>query len=779
MRQFLTLLIFIFYLSGQAQTININRITIDPGANSYRLIDMNNDNLPDIVSTGMFWDIEVFLNRGDFKFKYIDVSSEPGVGETFSHQLGFVDLDNDGDKDIVHTNCPACGDNGVNLYVNDNFKSFVKKFTIAPNPGSDVIYDAFDINKDGREDLIVCGDKAFYYLNNNGTGFSSGMALTPNLKIDFIHHQDLNSDGNIDLIAKSNKDFYIFLNNNGIFNTGIKLTNYGLTGNINTKDINNDGILDYYATSNFCLKAMISNKSKPEFFDAVTNILCTNVNDTKFDLVDIDGDSDLDIIHGKTASNGIYFKRNNGSGYDASKLLNHAGFQHAFYLTADFNNDGSEDILMKDKWTMLGIFENNYDESNLLLHIIGEMPRDFQVGDLDNDGQEDVLSYYDEWIGINYVKDKEYKEMETIFRTPEKTNISQVIIFDIDKDNDNDIIVALEPDPVLGTRPTLIWLENMNNSFTKTNTILNNQRSIGDIALGDFNKDGYSDMVLIKNSSTGIYLKNNGNATFTSKDFYGTGSESLIVDLNKDGYDDILSWRSNGDYIYYSENDKNGNFKPRKNLASYSLIHDVKVFDFDNDGDLDILANVYSNFTSEMLILFNESFNFTKTKSITNNYTGSCLELTFDSANSRPAILTGGYLDLYKMKENGDFEYIPGKTPLYTYNIFKRILIDNEYHLLTYGGENNGYLMDIEGFRFKNTLSTQTSPDETLMLYPNPVTDYITIDGVNTHGAKITDIFGRHIINCKDKVIDVSSMPGGIYFLETQDGRSIKFIKLK
>jgi hypothetical protein len=778
MKSFLIFIIVILCLTGQSQTLILNRINIDPGANSYRLVDMNNDNLPDIVSTGMFWDVEVFLNKGDFKFKYIDVSSDPGVAETFSNQLGFVDMDNDGDKDIVHTNCPACGDNGVNLYMNDNFKSFVKKLTIAPNPGSDVIYDALDINKDGREDLIVCGDKTFYYLNNNGAGFSTGFNLTPNIRINYIHHQDLNNDNFIDLIAKSGKDFYVFLNNNGIFATGIKLTNYDLNGNINTKDINKDGIMDYYCTSNFCLKAMISNKSKPDFFDGIVNIICTNVNDTKFDLVDIDGDSDLDIIHGKTSTDGIYFRRNTGTAYETSKLLNHAGFQHGFYLTADFNNDGREDILMKDKWTMLGIFENNFDESNIPVHIVGETARDFQVEDLDNDGQQDVLSYYDEWIGINYVKNGEYKEMVTIFRTPAKTNISEVVIFDIDKDNDNDIIVALDSDIALGTRPTLIWLENVNNSFTKANTILNDQRSIGDIATEDFNKDGYTDMVLTRSSGSGIYLVNNGNGTFTSKDFYGTGRETMVIDLNKDGYDDVLAWRSNGDIIYFSENDKNGNFKTRKNLASYSQIHEVRVFDFDFDGDLDLLADVYFNFNSELIILSNESMTFTKTQTITNNYTGTCLELAFESGNARPVIISGGYLDLYKQKGNGEFEFIAGKTPLYTYSIFKRILIDDEYHLLASGGENNGYLIDIEGFRFNSTLSTHDINAGALNVFPNPASDYIAIGEIDAHGIRIFDVNGRLILKGSENVIDVNSLRNGIYFVKTADGRFAKFVKL-
>ncbi|MBK8700760.1 MAG: VCBS repeat-containing protein [Saprospiraceae bacterium] len=324
-----------------SQNIQINRINIDPGANTYRLDDLNADGLPDIIATGMYWDVEIFLNKGNFKFQYIDVDGDPGRSETFSNQAGFVDFDKDGDKDLVHVNCPACGDNGVNLYMNDDFKSFTKKLTIAPNPGSDVIYDAFDINKDGYEDLIVSGTKTTYYINDAGKGFKAGVILTPNAVFDYLHHQDLNGDGFVDLVARSSKDVYTFINNAGTFGTGNKLTNYDLSGYVSAKDLNGDGILDYYTSFNYCLKAMLSNKSKSELFDPLTTILCANNSETKHDLVDVDGDGDLDIVHGKISGEGIYFKRKNANGYETSKLLNHAGFQHAFYITADFNKDGT------------------------------------------------------------------------------------------------------------------------------------------------------------------------------------------------------------------------------------------------------------------------------------------------------------------------------------------------------------------------------------------------------------------------------------------------------
>lgn len=178
------------------QSVEIKNINIVPGASNYRTLDLNDDGLLDIVSAGRYWDTEVYLNEGNFRFKYINIDSASGVKETFSNQIGFIDFNKNGVKDLVHTNCPACGDNGINIYENTQFSSFTKKFTIAPNPNiTDVIYEILDINKDGFEDLVVNGTKCTYFINKNGSGFNAGVQLNLSIEFDYIHHQDLNGDG--------------------------------------------------------------------------------------------------------------------------------------------------------------------------------------------------------------------------------------------------------------------------------------------------------------------------------------------------------------------------------------------------------------------------------------------------------------------------------------------------------------------------------------------------------------------------------------------------------
>ena len=772
---FCLMLVFCGNLFGQ--NIAINKINVTPTAKTYRIDDLNGDGLPEIIATGSYWDTELYLNKGNFRFEYINLDKNPGISATFKNQTGYLDFDKDGDKDLVHSDCSGCGDSGVNLYTNENFTSFPKKLNIAASPGSSAIYDAFDINKDGYEDLIVSGNKTTYYLNDAGKGFKAGVALSTIGRADYMHHQDINKDGFIDLMAKSSKDVYIFLNNSGSFASGIKLTNYDLSGYISTKDLNGDGILDYYTAYNYCLKSMLSNAAKSDFFEPINTIYCGNSSETRHDLVDVDGDGDLDLIYGKTAGSGIYFKRKTANGFEGSQLLNHGGYQHSFYLVADFNKDGKEDILFRDTESMLGVFANNHNENNLPLYIAGELIHDFETADLDGDAQQDLISFYDEWIGVNYVKNNSFGEMKTIYQTEAKTDIYQMAVFDVDKDGDNDIVVALEPDPVLGTKPTLIWLENQNNDFSKINTLFTNQKDVTDIAVSDFDKDGDIDMVLTRGISTGTYLKNNGNGSFTTTPFYGTGRETKVIDFNKDGFDDVLSWRGNGDIVYYSENDKAGGFKARKNLVALNLIHDVEVHDIDSDGDFDLIVNGSKNSDSEMSLFYNNNFSFTTNKLITTNYTGTCLELSFENGPNNPTIITGGLLDLYRYIGNGNFSLETAVTQYYNYEIFKTIKIDSEVQLLAFGGENNKYTMAISGLI--TPLSTSTSEEERngLSVYPNPASNRIVVAHDAFTKATVLNMLGIPMMESEDKEIDISGLPNGIYLIHVHNVGIAKVIK--
>ena len=761
------------------QTVDLKNINVVPGANNYQVKDINADGLLDIISVGIYWDTEVYLNEGNFKFKYINIDSSSGIKETFSNQIGFIDYNKDGKSDFVHTNCPACGDRGVNLYENNQFSTFTKKTVIAPNPETtDIIYDALDINKDGFDDLVVNGTKCNYYLNNNGLGFKPGVQLISSVEYDYIHHQDLNSDGYQDIIAKGGKDMYLYISNNGVFSNPIKIPGFDTFGYLFAKDLNNDGILDYFLSQSSCIKVIYSNKGKAEYFDPIVNVACGASTDIRPAFVDIDGDGDFDVIHGKTAGDGLYLKVNNSGVYAASKLISSEGFQNSIHIVADFNNDGKEDILFRNKFSLLGIYENLHNPNEVKLHVVADEIRDFAIGDLNSDGKDDILCYYDKALLINHQNENGFSGSEQIYLSEYKSQIIRAQIYDIDNDSDNDIFVILEPDATLGQKPTLIWLENLNNTFTKINTILTGKRDLSNLTFFDVDKDGDTDIIVIKTLSTGFVLKNNGSSTFESSAFNGLGDNIKIFDLNKDGYEDMVTW--NLKTAYYLENNKAGGVLSSKTLFKLDLIHDLEFFDFDSDGDFDIIANGYLNFESVLNVYFNENLLFTNIAVITKQYSGTCLELSSTNNSSKPTVITGSFLERFKHISGGNFDFSPGLTPLYTYGLMKPIVVNGENKLIASGGENNGYIIEISGIYnpILTSITDVTSQSEKLVLYPNPTNGIINFSNEDFEGVTLYDAVGIKMTYTKEKFIDMTNYRNGIYFLLFDNGYKAKVIKM-
>ena len=75
--------------------------------------------------------------------------------------------------------------------------------------------------------------------------------------------------------------------------------------------------------------------------------------------------------------------------------------------------------------------------------------------------------------------------------------------------------------------------------------------------------------------------------------------------------------------------------------------------------------------------------------------------------------------------------------------------------------------------------SITTNNKESLTLYPNPAQDVVTIQ--NTSGSvnvEVFDVIGNFILKSKDKKIDISNLPNGIYIFNVTSNNSDEILKL-
>jgi hypothetical protein len=542
-------------------------------------------------------------------------------------EVNFViakDIDGDNDIDIIWS---SSQDGKIKYSKNtDGLGTFSSSiYTIEQNVSSIPNFYTVDIDGDGDIDILSAysfsggSEGLTWYRNENGTGsFSSRILISNTLdNITSVYAGDLDGDGDMDVVSASAGDDKIawFENLDGIgtfSDEQVLSLNADAAAVVRITDIDGDGDLDVISTSNYDGKIMwFENLDGLGNFSGETIITTFIGNMRSLHITDLDGDSNMDFITATDQDNNIkWYENNDGIGNFSPYTITKNIDGGKIIFAADLDGDGDKDILSASHWDdKIAWYENKdgqgdfYNTQIVISENINGAGSVFAT-DLDGDGDLDVLATSSLDDDVIWFKNTDGLGTfgEPIVIENDLFNVSKALASDIDNDGDMDVFCL--------ARGKIIWYENLDGlgnfgAAIQIESIGNN--SIPSIAFGDLDGDNDLDITACYGSGYLYYINLDGQGTFSmSQTLQGyplQGVSTKINDIDGDGDNDVVvageyhgnTTDSSGYVAWFENTDGLGTFGGIQFITTINRNpKSLVVADFDNDGDLDIASSAQS-----------------------------------------------------------------------------------------------------------------------------------------------------------------------------------------
>ncbi len=532
--------------------------------NELYIFDLNQDDIMDIIClTGgdLTW-MEGIDGKGNFNNLEV-------VYEDIHLYLHFVDMDNDGDDDIV---TESLANGGVEGIVWLEFLGGDNGFDSTPHLIGDLHVNGIavsDVDSDGDMDIVGHDqnpdNKVFWIENLGGNNFGPTQDLS-NDKIYSIAVGDLDQDSDIDILVP------YFFSPKILVNT------------------NNQGSFSTIPTD------------LPFFEDVLSS-----------ELIDLDGDNILDFLSlaRGTVDNRAQLLFSKGRGdltfENAKELLADTDkIQGSFIRSEDITNDGVPELVIgHERFGRLGWYE--FENTNRILknqHIIEALidmesgyPVDMDYADIDGDGDQDVLCafggpFFDGRLRWFERVDGEnnFISKDTIFNG--SLEYGTTALSDIDGDGDQDIFLGLSG----GGSNGVLWFENDGSgNFSAPLPINPNNINCTSYIVDDVDNDNDDDILVRSSTDLFLFKNDNGNfqpAVLLNSNWDIDSDNMYFEDVDGDNIKDIVYTSFSSPQLQtnlvYHKNLGNTNFGPLTTITNLqSSSYDFISADFDTDGDLD------------------------------------------------------------------------------------------------------------------------------------------------------------------------------------------------
>ena len=322
-------------------------------------------------------------------------------------------------------------------------------------------------------------------------------------------------------------------------------------------------------------------------------------------VADLNGDGKPDLVLATTGAFTVDVLLGNGNGtFQAAQNFGAGGVPESV-VAGDLNGDGKTDLVVTDPQNnSLGVLLGNGDGTfqTVQLIAVGSTPDHLALGDFNGDGKTDVaVTDY-----VNFQNDVSVLlgNGDGTFQAPQNfpeghngNDIDALAVGDFNGDGKTDVVVAL-------TSTVTELLGNGDGTLQAAQDI---EPSVGDsalgLAVGDVNGDGKADVIVANpEGRSATVLLGNGDGTFQTAQDYGVGASPVAVvigDFNGDGKPDLATVSGGGLSVVLGNGD--GTFQAAEVFDGGALPNSIATADFNHDCRLDIAVTDTGNTVSVLL----------------------------------------------------------------------------------------------------------------------------------------------------------------------------------
>lgn len=389
---------------------SLSAINDDDGANSVLVIDIDGDGDNDIVSTaGLDDTVSIHRNETIHKSVAYPVANPIANDADGVYTVALGDLDGDGDTDIVSV---SLYDQTLQWFRNDSVdpaEPLFQQIDIMPLFGVRDVEIA-DVDGNGLMDVIVAEA-----TNNNvliildlATNLNNPAVIqaTGLIAVRSVYTTDINGDGQLDIVTASSGDDAV---------RWIDLA-AGVINNINiapadgardavAADIDGDGDIDVVVASYYDDRVAWYENTDGDGSSWARRLIDTTANGARtVDVVDIDGDGDIDIVAGSTYDNTVRWYENDGTANPTftTHILSTVEQGVQDVAVADIDHDGDFDVVTVAQFPNAGAtsriahFLNDGGVDPIFTRVdidtTNDRPTSVDIGDVNGDGDLDVVS---------------------------------------------------------------------------------------------------------------------------------------------------------------------------------------------------------------------------------------------------------------------------------------------------------------------------------------------------------------------------------------------------